>query len=518
MTYPNHTMPGAILGYRKDGRPIRLMAGGDQDGKFHARVAEIDDRLEKVRSELVSFADIEEALTEDQESRFDALETEEADLAKERETVSRRAQTIDRMRSAQAVGGSRSREAGGVDVHVRDATANGPYGNLDQVRSGTLGTGDLRSRALDAIEQAPDYVSDTHRERATRMVERADKHGRVARHMLLTGSPDYERAFEEVLGGVQPWQLSAETGDAMRTASEHLRAMNIGTDSAGGYLVPFFLDPTIIMTSDGTTNPIRGLARQVSITTNAWHGITSAGVTTEWLEEAQEVGEHNPTLAQPEIVTHKAGSYLQGSFEVFQDTTIASQIGALLSEAKNDAEARVFAVGDGVNKPRGVVTAVAANAGSVVETASAGAYTADDVYAVRGALPPRHRAVSSWLANDMIYLLTRQFATGSGPQHAFWADMGMDTPSQLLGRPQYESSEMASEVADGANILLAGNFDRYQIVDRIGMTVMFEPLVKGPNRRPTGESGWFAHWRVGADTTDPNAFRLLQVAGGTPSP
>lgn len=517
MTYPN-TMPGAILGYRKDGRPIRLMAGGDRDGQFHARVAEIDSRLGEVRSELVAFADIDEQLTDEQVTRFDALEAEEARLAEEREPLARRAATIDRMRTAQAAGGSRSRESGGVDVHVRDATANGPYGNLDQVRGGTLGTGDLRSRALDAIEQAPEYVPDEHRERATRLVERGDKHGRISRHMLLTGSPDYEAAFEQVLGGVQPWQLSAETGDAMRFAAEHLRAMNIGTDSAGGYLVPFFLDPTIIMTSDGTTNPIRGLARQVSITTNAWHGITSAGVTTEWLEEAQEVDEHNPTLGQPEIVTHKAGSYLQGSFEVFQDTTIASQIGGLLAEAKNDAEAQVFAVGSGTGRPRGVVTAVAATAGSVVETASAGAYTADDVYAVRGALPPRHRGVSSWLANDMIYLLTRQFATGSGPQHAFWSDMGMDTPSQLLGRSTYESSEMAAEVAEGANILLAGNFDRYQIVDRIGMTVMFDQLVKGPNRRPTGESGWFAHWRVGGDVTDANAFRLLQVAGESPSP
>lgn len=480
------------------------------------RLAEIDQRLGEIVPELLALA--ETNLDEEQATRFEALETEHRALETEREPLAARAAFVERIRGAQAAGGSRSRESGGVDVHIKDATANGPFGNLDQVRSGGLNTSDMRSRAIDAIEQAPEYVPDEHRERATRLVERGDKHGRISRHMLLTGSPDYERAFEEVLGGVQPWQLSAETGDAMRFAAEHLRAMNIGTDSAGGYLVPFFLDPTIILTSDGTTNPIRGLARQVSITTNTWHGITSAGVTTEWLEEAQEVADHSPTLGQPTIPTHKAGSYLQGSFEVFQDTTIASQIGALLGEAKNDEEARVFAVGNGTNKPRGVVTAVAAAAGSVVQTASAGAYTADDVYAVRGALPARHRGVSSWLANDMIYLLTRQFATGSGPQHAFWADMGMDTPSQLLGRSTYESSEMVSEVAEGADILLAGNFDRYQIVDRIGMTVMFEPLVKGAARRPTGESGWFAHWRVGGDITDANAFRLLQVAGATPSP
>lgn len=475
------------------------------------RLAEIDQRLTEIRSELLQLA--EGNLDEEQAERFQALETEHGELETEREPLAERAAFIERIRGAQDAGGSRSREAGGVDVHVRDATASGPYGNLDQVRSGTLGTSDLRSRALDAIEQAPEYVPDEHRERATRLVDRGDKHGRISRHMLLTGSPDYEAAFEEVLGGVQPWQLQAESADAMRTASEHLRAMNIGTDSAGGYLVPFYLDPTIIMTSDGTTNPMRAISRQVSITTSKWHGITSAGVTTEWLEEAQEVDEHNPTLGQPGIDTHKAGSYLQGSFEVFQDTTIASQIGGLLAEAKDDAEAVAFVVGNGTTRPRGVVPAVAATAASVIDSAEPGAFTDADAYRLLGEIPPRHENNLNWMANKRTYLAARQFAT-EARSHTFWADFGAGTPPQMLGVPTRESSEMVHTIAANATPLLLGNFQRYQIVDRIGMTVMFEPLVKGPNRRPTGESGWFAHWRVGGDLLDPKAFRLLRIAAG----
>jgi HK97 family phage major capsid protein len=509
------TAPGAILGYRRDGRPIRLIAGGDNVGHIRARLGEIDSRLGEVRAELVAFADIEEALTEEQVSRFEELETEERTLVEEREPLASRAATIDRMRSALAAGGSRSTERGGVDVHTRNATASGPFGDLDAVRSGTLGTTDLRSRALDAIEQAPDYVSDTHRERATELVERGDKHGRISRHMLLTGSPDYEAAFEAVLGGVQPWQLSGAEGNALRMADAHLRAINIGTDSAGGFLVPFFLDPTIIMTSDGTTNPFRQISRQVSITTNVWHGITSDGVTTEWLAEAQEATENSPTFTQPEIPTHKAGSYLQASFEAVQDTPIASQIGTLLAEAKDDEEARVFATGNGTTRPRGVVTAVAATAASVVATGTAGTFAAEDVYTMLGEIPARHENNLNWVANKNIYLLARQFAT-TNQSHAFWADFGAGTPAQLLGVPTRKSSEMARAVADNANILLLGDFQKYQIVDRIGMTVQHEPLVKGPNRRPTGQVGWFAHWRMGGDVLDANAFRLLQVGDSTP--
>jgi HK97 family phage major capsid protein len=139
-------------------------------------------------------------------------------------------------------------------------------------------------------------------------------------------------------------------------------------------------------------------------------------------------------------------------------------------------------------------------------------FVADDVYALKGALPPRYRPNASWVASEAIYLLIRQFATGTGPQNAFWADLGMATPSLLLGRPTYESSVMANALADAAKILLVGDIAKtYTIVDRIGMTVMFNPLVVGTaNNRPTGESGWFASWRTGGGVVNADAARVLK--------
>jgi predicted phage gp36 major capsid-like protein len=60
--------------------------------------------------------------------------------------------------------------------------------------------------------------------------------------------------------------------------------------------------------------------------------------------------------------------------------------------------------------------------------------------------------------------------------------------------------------------LILGSFKDYYIVDRIGMTLQYEPLVKSTSTgRPTGEAGWFAHWRVGADCVNANAFRMLRL-------
>jgi HK97 family phage major capsid protein len=464
------------------------------------RLAEIDGRLAEIRTELLELAETD--LDEDQAARFEALETENNELETEREPLAERAAFIERIRGAQAAGGSRSTEPGGTDIHVR--TNQGPFDNLDAVRSGMVPASDLRSRALDAIEQAPDYVEDAHREHATSLVERNDRHGRIARHMLLTGSEAYTRAFEQVLSGAQPYHLPQDESEAMRAA------MSL-TDGNGGFMVPFHLDPTLILTNAGSTNPIRQMARVDRITGDNWHGITSAGVTAEWLAEAAEAADASPTFARPEIKPEKAAAYLQGSFEVSQDTGIAAQVGMLLADAKDNLEAVAFATGSGTGQPTGVVTAVAAVPASVVQTASVGAYEDGDVYVLKGAIPARHRRAAQWLSSESIQLLTRQFATGSGPTHAFWADLGMDTPSQLLGRSIHEASEMATTIAAGNNILLLGDFSRYLIVDRIGMTVQFEPLVKGANQRPTGEVGWFAHWRVGGGVLDANAFRLLRV-------
>jgi HK97 family phage major capsid protein len=67
------------------------------------------------------------------------------------------------------------------------------------------------------------------------------------------------------------------------------------TDDAGGYLVPMSLDVAVILTSSGSTNPMRQIARNVTIATDSWNGVSSAGVTAEWIAEASEVADASPS-------------------------------------------------------------------------------------------------------------------------------------------------------------------------------------------------------------------------------
>jgi HK97 family phage major capsid protein len=59
-------------------------------------------------------------------------------------------------------------------------------------------------------------------------------------------------------------------------------------------------------------------------------------------------------------------------------------------------------------------------------------------------------------------------------------------------------------------ILVFGDFDNYVIADRVGTTVEFIPhLFHTTSNRPSGQRGWFAYFRVGADVVDNGAFRLF---------
>lgn len=389
-----------------------------------------------------------------------------------------------------------------------------PYDNNDELHRSVIGRGsfnseDVISRAHVAIEQAPRYVNDAARERLNQLIELDNVHAPlISRHMLMTGSPQYHEEFTQYVKS-----RGYVVGEAMRTA------MSL-TDANGGYLVPFTLDPTIILTNAGIAGPLRSISTIKTIATDDWNGVTSAGVSAAWTAEGVEHGtDDSPSFAQPKITPKKADAWVFGSYEVLADSGFASELGRLLADAKVRLEEAAFATANtGATIPRGVVAAVAAVTASIVTAAATNAFAVGDVYNTSDALRPRDASQASWIGNKKIFSLTRRFDTAGGS--AFWANLGMGVPQQLLGQPIYECSTMVSAVSTGANILLAGNFAEYYIVDRIGMSVLYDPLIRSTgNNRPTGQAGWYAFWRVGADVVDASAFRLLQlntVAAATP--
>lgn len=358
----------------------------------------------------------------------------------------------------------------------------------------------LRDGAMYAVEQATFPHERANREKVQAhiadLLDRVDNEDRdIARLILATGSAVYVRAFGKALSGTP-------------LTNEEARALSL-TDNAGGYAVPYTLDPTVVPTSDGAINPLRQIARVETITGDVWQGVTSAGITVSRATEAAQASDNAPTLAGPSITPSRVHAWVPFSYEIGQDwAALQSEIARMLSDAKDEEEASSFISGDGSPpNPTGVVAGLALT--SHVTTDVVNGFASDDLYKLKGKLPPRFRARASWLGNDSIYSLIRQFDTSGGAD--LWTTLGEDRPQMLIGKPAYEASEMTDTATDGDDILLYGDFGYYCIVDRVGMMIRYVPDVFGANQRPTGQSGYYAFWRNGADILSDNAFRLLVV-------
>ena len=380
--------------------------------------------------------------------------------------------------------------------------------NLDEMRrmmTPQQEAAELRARALSGIEKMAASNDDT-KQAMTEILERWDnpKTSTIARHALLTGNPDYVRGF---------WKVAQEKSylltDKEKVALE--RAMSL-TDNAGGYLIPFQLDPAVIITSDGTRNDIRNAARVVVATGDTWNGVSAGATSWSFDAEAAEVSDDASTFAQPSIPVHMARGFVPISIEAFQDEqNVAQEVGRLLAFGKEELEATVFATGTGSGEPTGIVTALNGAAPPVIAATTNNSFGFEDVYLLEESLPARYRPRASWLAANAIYNDIRQFDTQGGAQ--LWERIGADRPPLLLGRPALEAEAMDSAIATGDDYVLCfGDFSNYVIADRIGTTIeLVQHLFSTGSGRPTGQRGWFAYYRVGADSVNDGGFKLLRV-------
>lgn len=452
---------------------------------------EAEDRSALTDTEDEAFAEAR-TLVLDIDAQLEQVESEVADL----EAIEARTAAAN-LRAPLQVNAGRTR-ANPYDLEVRADTP----------------TGELRGRVEQALETERSLSSE-QREEALALVERVDvgrQHGdRVARHILATGRPAYRSAFGKLLGGDQ-YGLTPEESAAVTEA----RAASL-TTTAGGFAVPYVIDPTMISTNAGSVNPMRQLATVKQISTGTWTGVSSAGVTASWDGEAAEVSDDAPTLAAPSIDAEKAQAFVPFSIEIGEDWPgMEADIRMMFAEAKDNLEATAHftGAGSGSNQPNGIVTALDGGA-SEVAPATAETFAVADIYALEEALPAKWRQRASWTANKAIYNLARQFDTTGGTD--LWVRLAAAQPAELVGYPAFEASAMdsgfdATATADNF-LLILGDFSQYYIVDRIGMSIELVPhLFATANNLPSGQRGLYCYWRTGGGVVNIDAFRMLNVA------
>jgi HK97 family phage major capsid protein len=397
---------------------------------------------------------------------------------------------------------------GGPAVHV-----HGDIYDLGAIRQRAHNVEELpglyRDNAIRAIEEHRFFGTTRYgmtRETAQANVEKMlylqdDMTGVVARRVLATGSQEYLHAYNAA--------LKAGRVPAGR-AGEILNAIGDGTQG-GGLAVPFQLDPTMILVSNGAINPLRQISRVEQITGKEFDLVTSTGVTVSRKAEFAVETDNSPTLLQPTIQPKRVSGWVPFSVELEGDWSgLQASMMALLADAKDVEESNSFTLGAGTGVTAGGVVTTATN--TVTLTGGVATLSFKDPETLESAMAPRFRTQASYLASKTTYNKYRNlFAAQTGFATDPWNRPTLAQPRQLWGYDAYEDSDMVTTNATGDKVLVMGDFGHgFLIVDRVGMNVELVPTVFGAaqGNLPTGTRGYYAWWRNNSIILIQNAIRV----------
>jgi HK97 family phage major capsid protein len=470
--------------------------------KLIARLSALVEEARGLSVELNELAELDE-LSEEQEVRFAELAADEGPieaLVAEKADIEKRLAILE---AASNVANTEIGEDRSVPHFMKQTSR--------EVDLRTASRGEVRSAAMAILErEAKDQVVPVSDETATQVARLIAQRTMntdgdvIARRLILTESDAYRSAFGKALTSAQPAWTSeeAQAVQMFRAAEQSL------TSASGGYGVPVLIDPTIIVTSGAASAPLLGASRVISITTNVWKGVSSAGVAFAEEAESDPIAAQQATLVQPSITTEKAAAFIPFSFEIEGDyPNFAGEMQALIEQAWIDYLAVNTATGAaGIV---GIFTAIDAVSASEVTPTTDGGLAPVDAVKLFNALPERYRQRAAWFSHVTVESKFRQSGTDNG---LFTVDASVEGISRLLGKP-YMLSDYApsfSGTTGASNLAILGDFSRYVIAQRVGMNVEFIPHVFDGNGVPKGQRGWLAWARAGADAVDTNAFRLLQ--------
>lgn len=332
----------------------------------------------------------------------------------------------------------------------------------------------------------------------------------VARRMIVTESPDYRRAFTRYLREGPHGLFSPEESTAIRRWKSYERAQSEGTTTAGGFAIPVFIDPSVIVTDAGAPNPFLTLCTVRDITTRTWRGVVSAAPVWSVDGENTEASDRSMTsMSQPSIPTYQIRSWIPYSIEIGEDyPEFQSEMTAALAQGYDEILLDKFTRGVGSTEPTGLLTALAAAVPTVLVTSSTdGAFSDTDIQNTWSALPAKYRAHATWMASTTVTAEIRQTST---VYHASAVTLEGPASEIVNGRQLIEAPYFpAASSTTGANTrLCVGDFSQMSVIRRRGMTVEVVPLVFGSSQRPTGQRGLYASARIGSDVPNPNAFRF----------
>ena len=214
-----------------------------------------------------------------------------------------------------------------------------------------------------------------------------------------------------------------------------VNALQIGTDSEGGYLVPDEYERTLVEALE-EENVFRQLAKVIRTSSGDRKiPVVATKGTASWIDEEGAYLESDDSFGQVSIGAYKVGTMIKVSEELLNDSVfdLEAYISREFARRIGAKEEEAFFTGDGSGKPLGVLAATG-GAETGVTAASATAITADELIDLFYSLKAPYRRNAVWVLNDSTIKAIRKLKDNQG-QYLWQPSLTAGAPDLLLGKP-----------------------------------------------------------------------------------
>lgn len=294
---------------------------------------------------------------------------------------------------------------------------------------------------------------------------------------------------------------------AMRNKNSYdvQNALQIGTDSEGGYLVPDEFERTLIEALE-EENIFRTLAKVITTSSGDRKiPVVASKGSASWVDEEGPIPESDDAFTQVSIGAYKLATMIKVSEELLNDsvfnleTYIANEFARRIGAKEEEA----FFIGDGTGKPTGIFNATG-GASLGITAASATAITVDEVMDLFYSLKSPYRKKAVFIMNDATVKAIRKLKDGNG-QYLWQPSIAAGQPDTILNRP-VKTSAFVPTIAAAAKTIAFGDFSYYWVADRQGRS--FQRL--NELFAATGQVGFKGTQRVDGKLILAEAIKVLQ--------
>ena len=294
---------------------------------------------------------------------------------------------------------------------------------------------------------------------------------------------------------------------AMRNKNSYdiQNALQIGTDSEGGYLVPDEFERTLIEALL-EENLFRSIAQVITTSSGDRKiPVVASKGTASWVDEEGAIPESDDAFTQVSIGAYKLATMIKVSEELLNDNifNLEGYIAREFARRIGAKEEEAFFIGNGVGKPTGIFNATG-GADIGITTAVSTSIKIDEILDLFYSLKSPYRKKAIFTMNDATIKAIRKLKDGNG-QYLWQPSLTAGQPDTILNRP-VKTSAYVPLIEAGAKSIAFGDFNYYWVADRQGRS--FQRL--NELYAVTGQVGFKASERVDGKLILSEAIKVLR--------